>query len=90
MTDSQRSSSQPNPAQTSASAASVNEAATSASPAATPVMGTPTVKAEEPVPSYVKLAMRNMVKKGRKSLFHFTLTTVALLGILVGLAYVTR
>jgi hypothetical protein len=45
---------------------------------------------ETPVPSYVKLAMRNMVKKGGKSLFHFTLTTVALLGILVGLAYVTR
>lgn len=41
-------------------------------------------------PSFVKLAMRNMVKKGGKSLYHFTLTTVGLLGLLVGLAYLTR
>ncbi|MFE4107527.1 DUF3285 domain-containing protein [Almyronema epifaneia] len=41
-------------------------------------------------PSYVKLAMRNMVKKGGKSLYHFTLTTVGLLSLLVGLAYLTR
>jgi len=41
-------------------------------------------------PSYVKLAMRNMVKKGGKSLFHFTLTTAGLLALLVGLAYLTR
>jgi len=38
----------------------------------------------------VKLAMRNMVKKGGKSLYHFTLTTAGLLGLLVGLAYLTR
>jgi hypothetical protein len=44
----------------------------------------------DPPPSYVKLAMRNMVRKGGKSLFHFSLTTVALLGLLVGLAYLTR
>jgi hypothetical protein len=44
----------------------------------------------EPKPSYVKLAMRNMVRKGGKSLFHFGLTTAGLLGILVGLAYLTR
>ena len=44
----------------------------------------------EPQPSYVKLAMRNMVRKGGKSLFHFTLTTVALLGLLVGVSYLTR
>lgn len=41
-------------------------------------------------PSYIKLAMRNMVRKGGKSLFHFSLTTVGLLGLLVGLAYLTR
>jgi hypothetical protein len=40
--------------------------------------------------SYVKLAMRNMVKKGRKSLTHFFLTTTALIGLLVGLSYLTR
>jgi hypothetical protein len=41
-------------------------------------------------PSYVKLAMRNMVRKRGKSLVHFGLTTIALLGILVGLSYLTR
>lgn len=44
----------------------------------------------EPPPSYVKLAMRNMVKKRGLSLFHFTLTTVGLLALLVGLSYLTR
>ncbi len=49
----------------------------------------PTTQPEAP-PSFVKLAMRNMVKKGGKSLFHFSLTVTALLTLLVGLAYVTR
>ena len=40
--------------------------------------------------SYVKLAMRNMVRKGRQSLWHFFLTTVGLLGVLIGLAYLTK
>jgi hypothetical protein len=40
--------------------------------------------------SYVKLAMRNMVRKGRQSLWHFFLTTVSLVGLLVGLAYLTK
>ena len=44
----------------------------------------------EPQPSYVKLAMRNMVRKGGTSLKHFFLTTIALVGLLVGLAYLTR
>ncbi|MGD1948780.1 MAG: DUF3285 domain-containing protein [Leptolyngbyaceae cyanobacterium] len=52
-----------------------------------PSIETPTT---EPAPSYVKLAMRNMVKKGSKSLFHFSLTAMGLLGVLVGLAYLTR
>ncbi|AFY69288.1 hypothetical protein Pse7367_0989 [Thalassoporum mexicanum PCC 7367] len=38
--------------------------------------------------SYVKLAMRNMVKKGSTSLFHFFLTTVGVIGVLLGLAIV--
>lgn len=50
----------------------------------------PNTASPEPVPSYVKLAMRNMVKKGGKSLFHFFLTATGLLGVLVGLAYLTR
>jgi Protein of unknown function (DUF3285) len=41
-------------------------------------------------PSYVKLAMRNMVKKRGTSLYHFALTTVGLVLVLVGLAYLTR
>jgi hypothetical protein len=49
----------------------------------------PPTQPEAP-PSFVKLAMRNMVKKGSKSLFHFSLTVTALLTLLVGLAYLTR
>jgi len=44
----------------------------------------------EPQPSYVKLAMRNMVQKGGTSLKHFALTIVGLLALLVGLAYLTH
>jgi len=44
----------------------------------------------EAPPSYVKLAMRNMVRKGGKSLQHFGLTVAGLLGLLIGLAYLTR
>jgi hypothetical protein len=39
-----------------------------------------------PPPSYVKLAMRNMVKKRGTSIFHFLLTSVGLMAVLVGLA----
>jgi hypothetical protein len=44
----------------------------------------------EPKPSYVKLAMRNMVRKRGLSLQHFFLTTVGLLAVFIGLAYLTR
>lgn len=66
----------PNPVTTPATAIASTDSPTEASPA--------------PPPSFVKLAMRNMVRKGSKSLFHFGLTTVGLLGVLVGLAYLTR
>jgi len=46
--------------------------------------------ATEPKPSYVKLAMRNMVRKRGLSLQHFFLTTVGLVAMFVGLAYLTR
>lgn len=39
---------------------------------------------------YVKYAMKNMVKKGSKSLQHFTLSAIGLLSLFVGLAYLTR
>lgn len=54
-----------------------------------PVTETPPA-AQEPKPTYVKLAMRNMVRKGGKSLWHFFLTTVGILSVLVTLAYFTR
>lgn len=41
-------------------------------------------------PSYIKLAMRNMVKKGGTSLVHFSLSALGLLTLLMGLAYLTR
>ncbi len=50
----------------------------------------PTPTATEPKPSYVKLAMRNMVRKRGLSLQHFTLTTLGLVTFFVGLAYLTR
>lgn len=48
------------------------------------------LKETKPKDSYVKLAMRNMVRKGRQSLWHFFLTTVGLVSLLVGLAYLTK
>lgn len=48
------------------------------------------VTSTEPQPSYVKLAMRNMVRKSGTSLKHFFLSAVGLLAVLVGLAYLTR
>jgi hypothetical protein len=56
-----------------------------------PAMEIPTPQSKiPPQPSYVKLAMRNMVRKRGTSLFHFTLTTIALLGVLVSLACIDR
>lgn len=46
--------------------------------------------APEPQASYVKLAMRNMVRKRGTSLFHFGLTVAGLLTVLIGLSYLTR
>ena len=55
-----------------------------------PSIADSTTTNSEPPPSYVKLAMRNMVRKRGKSLQHFFLTTAALLGLFVGLSYLTR
>ncbi|WP_407681185.1 DUF3285 domain-containing protein [Prochlorothrix hollandica] len=62
------------------------------SPSPEPVAAPPTPGAPPPgpPPTYTKLAMRNMVKKGRQSLVHFFLTALGLLGAMVGLAYLTR
>ncbi len=45
---------------------------------------------EELKTKFVKYAMRNMVKKRSKSLQHFALSTVGLLTLFIGLAYLTR
>jgi hypothetical protein len=41
-------------------------------------------------PSFVKLAMRNMVRKGRQSLLHFGLTALGLCGFLLLIAWLGR
>ena len=43
-----------------------------------------------PPPSFVKQAMRNMVRKGSKSLLHFGLTAVGFLGFIVLVAWLGR
>jgi hypothetical protein len=46
--------------------------------------------AAPPPPSFIKLAMRNMVRKGRQSLLHFGLTAVGLTSFLVLIAWLGR
>jgi len=41
-------------------------------------------------PSFTKLAMRNMVRKGKLSLFHFGLTALGFVGFIVLVAYLGR
>jgi hypothetical protein len=41
-------------------------------------------------PAFIKLAMRNMVRKGRQSLVHFGLTALGLTVFLVLLAWLGR
>lgn len=77
----------PSPSDTPETTAGQSSPTSTAAPTASE---TPEVQTSTPQPSYVKLAMRNMVRKRGKSLFHFTLTTVGLLTVLIGLAYLTR
>ena len=59
-------------------------------PTARPAASTPANTETGENPSFVKLAMRNMVRKGRQSLFHFGLTAVGLLGFLTLIAWLGR
>ena len=43
-----------------------------------------------PPPSFVKQAMRNMVRKGSKSLFHLSLTAFGFLGFITLVAWLGR
>ncbi len=58
----------------------------SPTPGPPPPQGDPRYMAK-PSDSYTKLAMKNMVRRRGTSLFHFSLTTIAVLGLLVGLSY---
>ena len=54
-----------------------------------------TIKKEDPnkkiaSPSFIKLAMRNMVRKGSKSISHFFITFLILFGILILLATLSK
>tara|TARA_Y100001968_G_scaffold45090_1_gene35131 strand:+ start:57 stop:248 length:192 start_codon:yes stop_codon:yes gene_type:complete len=40
-------------------------------------------KKASPPPSFVKLAMKNMVRKGSQSLYHFSLTALGFLGFIL-------
>jgi len=41
-------------------------------------------------PSFIKLAMRNMVRKGSKSISHFSITFLVLIGILILIATIGK
>ncbi len=43
-----------------------------------------------PPPSFVKLAMRNMVRKGGQSLWHFSLTAFGVVGFILMIAWLGR
>lgn len=55
-----------------------------------PTTETATAQPLEPKPTYIKLAMRNMVRKKGKSLTHFFLSATGLMALLVGISYLTR
>lgn len=57
----------------------------------TPPAGPPSPEPGAPASNgFVKLAMRNMVRKGRQSLLHFALTALGLTGFLVLIAWLGR
>ena len=48
------------------------------------------VKKATPPPSFVKLAMKNMVRKGSQSLFHFGLTAFGFIGFILLVAVIGK
>ncbi len=70
--------SDPNTSSNSSSSTTSSEALNQAS----------TVNNQKEQDSFVKLAMKNMVKKGSTSLFHFSLTVFGVIGALLGLAII--
>ncbi len=55
-----------------------------------PAPGQPPATANGVPASFIKLAMRNMVRKGSQSLLHFGLTALGLSGFLVLIAWLGR
>ena len=41
-------------------------------------------------PSFIKLAMKNMVRKGSQSIFHFALTAFGFISFIIVLAFLAR
>jgi len=76
------------PATASADTASDGAAAPAEPNTAGPSTAAP--RSAEPPPSFVKLAMRNMVRKGRQSLLHFGLTAVGFIGFILLVAWFGR
>lgn len=70
-----------------AAPAGTAEPLTAAPPTAEPLTAS---RSPEPPPSFVKLAMRNMVRKGRQSLLHFGLTAVGFIGFILLVAWFGR
>jgi|TARA_B100001996_G_scaffold208105_1_gene159606 hypothetical protein len=54
------------------------------------LISTKTSEKKAPSSSFVKLAMKNMVRKGNQSLFHFALTAVGFIGFILLLAFFVR
>ena len=44
----------------------------------------------KPSPSFVKLAMKNMVRKSNQSIFHFAITAMLFLLFIVSIAWIAR
>ncbi len=91
MTDtSPETSSEANPAAPSEAPATATAEASSAMAAASAEPSEAAPRTAEPPPSFVKLAMRNMVRKGRQSLLHFGLTAVGFIGFILLVAWFGR
>ena len=54
------------------------------------IMSDEVTKKSTPPPSFVKLAMKNMVRKGSQSLYHFGLTALGFLGFILLIAAIGK
>ena len=80
----------PGEAPAAATADTASEGAAAPAEPSTAGPSTAAPRPPEPPPSFVKLAMRNMVRKGRQSLLHFGLTAVGFIGFILLVAWFGR